>query len=379
MYDGIVIHFGELWLKGKNRGSFIDRLYSNIAYALGEQKSSGLKRLRDRFILEAESEEEINDACGTLGKVSGISWFAPFIKSESGVEAIIEKSAELFSDKENVRIEPHRSFKGTDFNSDDIVSAFIRSADKLRFVPNKDGDHTLFIEVLKDFSILHKEKIKGLNGLPVGVSGKAIVLLSGGIDSPVAAYYAMKRGLAPVFLHIYAYGSMDDVERSKMPALLDKLSAYSGKTSVYYIPAHIFQMAAMKESQKYEVVLFKKFIYAVAERIAELEGAKVIVTGESLGQVSSQTVDNLIASGDGVKKLFFRPLIGMDKEEIIDVARAIGTYAISIMQYKDACSLRAKNPATSTSADKLHRIYGHAGIDEALEQSMKRAVVRTLS
>ncbi|MCL5405086.1 MAG: tRNA 4-thiouridine(8) synthase ThiI [Candidatus Marsarchaeota archaeon] len=359
MYEGVVIHFGELWLKGRNRHEFVSTLYSNIVEALGP--GFRLVKLRDRFILEAGSEEELERACSTLKKVFGISWFAPFISAKPYKPSIISSAQALYHNGESVRIIAHRSYKGAPFTSAELVSEFIHSS-SLSFVPSKDAKNLLFIDVLKDIAILHKEKMEGAHGLPVGTSGKAVVLLSGGIDSPAAAYMAMKRGLDPVYVHFYALPTSEDVEKSKIPKIIEALKPYGTHAKTYLVPAHMLQMAALKVGQKYEVLLFKKFMYSVADRIAEAEHAKALVTGESLGQVSSQTVENLIASSAGINKLIFRPLIGLDKEEIIKISKAIGTYELSIMPYKDACSMRSKSPLTRITAPQLEEVSEKVGI-----------------
>ncbi|MCL5102321.1 MAG: tRNA 4-thiouridine(8) synthase ThiI [Candidatus Marsarchaeota archaeon] len=374
-YDGIVIHFGELWLKGKNRKDFISLLERNIKSALGQEFGERLERLRDRMVLNVHSEDEVIHCERVLSKVFGISWYAPFRKSDSSIEAIVEKANSFFQGGESVRIEPHRALKSIGFDSKEIVAAFIHGTEKLNFVPEKDGKETLYIDVLENFSMLHKDRVKGAGGLPVGASGKAVVLLSGGIDSPVAAYYAMKRGLKPIFVHFYALQSYEELKSSKIPELLDVLLKYSGNAKVYYIPVHMFQIAAMKEDQKYEVVLFKRFIFETADRIAKIEKAKVMVTGESLGQVSSQTAENLKATSNGIETLFFRPLVGFDKQEIIDASMRLGFYPISIKPYKDACSLRSRNPVTRISPKALEAIYDRNGMGELPEISISKARV----
>ncbi|MCL5680056.1 MAG: tRNA 4-thiouridine(8) synthase ThiI [Candidatus Marsarchaeota archaeon] len=374
-YDGIVIHFGELWLKGRNRHEFIELLVRNIKRALGAADSEKLEKLRDRLVINAHSEEEVRRCLESLKHVFGISWYAPFRISSNDINDMIRVSKYFFHDGESVRIEPHRAYKEVSFTSSDIVSSFIKLVDELGFIPDKKSEKTLHIEVLKDFSIMHKERFQGLGGLPVGASGKAIVLLSGGIDSPVAAYYAMKRGLEPVYLHFYAYPSISELKGTKMPKLINVLLPYSEGAKIYYVPVHLFQIAALQENQKYEVVLFKKFIYETAQLVAEKEGSKVIVTGESLGQVSSQTAENLTASSMGIKCLFFRPLIGFDKQEIISASRRLGLYDLSIIPYKDACSLRSRNPVTRIGYAALDAIYERNGMRSLASESLEKATV----
>jgi thiamine biosynthesis protein ThiI len=378
-YDGITIHFGELWLKGRNRHEFIELLVRNIKTALGHEYAQKLEKLRDRLVVNVHSNEEVDTCLKALSHVFGVSWYAPYKVSGNSIEEMIKVSKHFFHNGEKVRVEPHRSSKNVGFDSKDIVSGFIKQSESLGFMLDKEGEETLYIEVLKDFSIIHKQKYAGLGGLPVGASGKAIVLLSGGIDSPIAAYFAMKRGLEPIYLHFYAYQSVEELKGSKMPKLISALLQYSGGAKVYYVPVHLFQIAALQEDQKYEVVLFKKFIYETAQLLASSNGSKVIVTGESLGQVSSQTAENLAASSTGISCLFFRPLIGLDKQEIINISMRLGLYKISIMPYKDACSLRSRNPVTRISKAALDAIYERAGMRMLASESLEKAYFENIA
>ena len=372
-YEGIVIHFGELWLKGRNRHDFISALMRNIKLALPDEYKSKLVKMRDRLMLEVQSNEDIVICMGVLSNVFGISWFAPFMKSGTDMDSMISVANSFFNAGENVKIEPHRSSKKGPMTSKDIVSNFIKRQAELKFVPEKLGEKRLYIDVLEDFCIVHSKKRKGLGGLPVGTSGRAVVLLSGGIDSPVAAYYALKRGLEPIYIHFYAYGSIKEFYDTKMPKILNLLLKYYPRAKVYAVPVHLFQISAMKEQQKYEVVLFKKFIYETAQIISEMEKAKVIVTGESLGQVSSQTAENLAATSQNIHYLIFRPLLGFDKQEIITKSKELGIYDLSIMPYKDACSLRSRNPVTRISSTALESIYSRAGLEQMPSQSIEKA------
>ena len=211
-----------------------------------------------------------------------------------------------------------------------MVKYFIKNTKKLKFKIDKDAETDLYINATKDFTFLYTERIQGAGGLPVGSSGNAVVLLSGGIDSPLATFYAMKRGLRPIYMHVHAFPNNKDVKLSKIKELVKILSAYSVNPKTYLMPGHVFQSAAMKIHNKYELVLFKSFLYRLAEGIAEKEEAEAIVSGESLGQVASQTIGNLTASQIGIKRFIMRPLIGFDKQEIINMAKKIGTFDVSI-------------------------------------------------
>jgi thiamine biosynthesis protein ThiI len=259
------------------------------------------------------------------------------------------------------------------FDSSQIVSYFIKNSKKLKFNIDKDSEKDLYINVTKDFAFIYTEKISGANGLPVGSSGRAVVLFSGGIDSPVATFYAMKRGLHPIYMHVHAFADNKNVKIAKIKDLVKILSKYSTNPTIYLIPGHVFQSAAMKVQSKYELVLFKLFLYKLAEKIAEKEEAEAIVSGESLGQVASQTIGNLTASQIDIKRFIMRPLIGLDKQEIINLAKRIGTFDASIKEYKDVCSIAARNPATNSNSAKIKRLWEQASMESAVELTLNKA------
>ena len=372
-YEHAVAHFGELWLKGRNREAFILRLVSNMRSALNGTDAT-VERMRDRLMVHVPRPAGMSDVLERLGHVFGVSWYAPVAIARTDFDDAVALASRLVSKGAKVRLEVHRSDKSAPFTSGDLVGEFLRRKDSLPFVLDRDAKSTLFIEVTREGMLMHTQHIAGLGGLPVGASGKAIVLMSGGIDSPVAAFYAMRRGLSPIYLHFHAFQSNADVDGTKIPMILDVLARY-GPAKAYYAPAHVFQSIAMRLPQKFELVLFKRFMLAVAERIALKEGASAIVTGESLGQVASQTVKNLTASERSVKLFIMRPLIGMDKAEIIDAAKRIGTFELSVQKYRDVCSIRSKNPATGVSAELIGKLYRSSGMAGAVGQTLKRTAV----
>jgi tRNA uracil 4-sulfurtransferase len=374
-YKGIVIHFGELWLKGRNRGSFVRRLYDNVEFALRDENYERLEDQRDRFFVLFNKDSDIDSIKEKLSSVFGISRFSPVITANNNLEDIFRAANQLLGKKDKVRIVPHRSLKTLSFNSSEIVTYFIKNTKKLKFQIDKDSGRDLYINASKDCAFLFTEKIQGAGGLPVGSSGSTVVLLSGGIDSPVATFYAMKRGLRPIYMHVHAFPDNKDEKLSKINNLSKILSKYSGNSKTYLMPGHIFQSAALKIPRKYELVLFKLFLYKLAEQIAEKETADCLVGGESLGQVASQTVRNLTASQQEIKYFIMRPLIGFDKQEIINVAKKIGTFDESIKSYRDVCSITARSPATRSATDTVKKFWKKAQMDSAVKMTLKKMSV----
>ncbi|MFI5412942.1 MAG: tRNA uracil 4-sulfurtransferase ThiI, partial [Candidatus Micrarchaeales archaeon] len=371
----IVIHFGEIWLKGRNRGNFVKQLYQNIKLAIRDEKYDSLENARDRFVLHLLKTSDMESINKKLEHVFGISWFAPVIITTNKIPDIMKTAAKLYGKNEKVRVEVKRSFKGLKFNSQELVSVFLKNKKKFPFILDRDGDKELFINLTKERCMIIKEKIRGAGGLPVGSSGKAIILLSGGIDSPVASIYAMKKGLIPIYLHVHAYPKNETSANSKMKTLLKTMRDYYKDSKVYFVPSYIFQAATIKTPKEYELVLFKRFIYKLAEKIAVEEGAEVIATGESLGQVASQTVKNLIATERGMKIFVMRPLIAFDKQEIVNEAKRIGTYEISIKEYPDVCSIRARNPSTAARFETIDKLYKQCKLDSIVTKSIKKSLI----
>ncbi|EET90377.1 MAG: 7-cyano-7-deazaguanine synthase [Candidatus Micrarchaeales archaeon] len=378
-YNSVAVYFGELWLKGRNKNFFVDTLCRNIRDRLAGLGYKDLDLWRDRIIIHVNREDEVGPIIERLRYVFGISWFAPALVVGNDIPEIIEGAKRILGRGDRIRLECHRSYKLLKYSSNEVVGEFLRHGGDLGFELDKNSEDVLFISITSSSAILHRHKVAGLGGLPVGTSGRAVVLLSGGIDSPVAAFYAMRRGFDVVYLHIHGYDDPHTAMASKMHELVGQLAKYSGKTRVYYAPFHIFQMAAMGSAPRYELVLFKRFIYLLSEKMADEMNIDAIVTGESLGQVASQTVSNLGSAQSGVRHLIFRPLIGFDKNEIIEMARRIGTYDISIKPYRDVCSIKAKNPAIKTDPFFIRRAFDSAGMKVALEKTYAAMAVTDIN
>jgi thiamine biosynthesis protein ThiI len=369
----IVVRFGELWLRGRNRPEYVKKLRQNVLAKLSEEDIS-LKCEYDRFLISIGDGSREFDVMAKLGQVFGISNYELAYVAEPNMSDILRVCKYILkSDCRGIkiRVNSHRSYKKLNFNSIEIRANVIAAAKEMGYEPaNKGFEEELNINVTKESAFISSIKSKGLGGLPVGTSGKAIILLSGGIDSPVAAWYAMKRGAEPVYVHIHAFADSETAMKSKISEIIYILSHYQrGTPKVYYVPSHIFQAAAVS-TKRYELVLLKSFMLRVAEKVAENEGADMIFTGESLGQVASQTSSNLSAEQYGLNTPVLRPLIGFDKEEIIRVANRIGTYEVSVKSYKDVCAINSRSPKTRMSHELLSIMLKDIGMDEVVERSV---------
>jgi len=377
----LLVHYGELWLRGKNKQRYINQLKANLKSLLKGEAYS-IEGEYDRIILKPSSEASANNILKKLDYLFGISGFNLAYETEPNIDSItsVAKGLLLLRGYKKIKIFAHRSYKELSFNSLDIIDKVSKAAKSIGIEASLHGyDGTIFINVTKKHAYIYDKRIKGLGGLPVGTSGKGVVLLSGGIDSPVCAWFAMKRGVLPVYLHVHQFADPDILKESKIPMLLSKLSSYSKglKPIIYYIPAHYFTLAVAKADKqgKYSHVLFKAFLFKLAELVAKKEGAKLIFTGESLGQVSSQTPSNIAASEAIAKMPILRPLIGFDKEDIISIARRIGTYELSIKPYPDVCVLNARKPSTNADIKIIKELLKEMRINEIARKSLSEALV----
>ncbi len=372
----IVLKFGELWLKGGNRDGYILLLERNIKAQLAGRAFS-LRRDFDRLQLRCSASDSGAIIAG-LQKVFGLSAIEPALEARPTMEGIERAAVSLLGTEprpKSVLISSHRAYKQLPFDSKEVVARLQKSISEMGVETTTKGyERELRVNVKADAAFVSLDRYRGAGGLPVGSSGKCVVLLSGGIDSPVAAWYAMKRGAEPIYVHAHAFIDNKTAESSKIAELIAQLSSYSPRAKAYYVPSHIFQAKAARFG-RYEPILFKAFLLRLAEKVAGKEGAYFVYTGDSLGQVASQTAANLVAEQRGSKLPTMRPLIGFDKMEIVEIAKRIGTYGTSIMQYPDVCSINAKHPKTATKPEALAGMLKLMGIGNVVSRSLRAASV----
>lgn len=368
----VSVHFGELWLKGGNRHEFIKSLQNNLAVALSGSGAGTIELMRDRIMVHMKKDSDYAMISERISKVFGVSWFGRSVVSRSTIPSIIKSANALAGNGDTIRIEAHRSSKDLKFDSPGLLSAFIKHAGTLSFKLDIASEDIITINAGKEMTFLTRGRLRGANGLPVGSSGIGVSLLSGGIDSPVASWYAMKRGIRPIYLHVHGFGSNDAQELKKLIDTVSVLSRYSGLSRIYFAPFHIFQSMSMRTDRKYETVLFKRFLYLLAESVAAKERADCIITGESLGQVASQTIKNLSATSSGIDEFVVRPLIGFDKQEIIDVAKSIGTMDLSVQKYRDVCSIDLKRVVLNASSERVAELSERMDLKSAVAATLAR-------
>lgn len=371
----ITIRYGEIALKGQNRGEFESVLIRNIKTALANEHYEKVEKTQMRILIYLDERSDKGKITEKLKQVFGIDWFALTVSCERDIEAIKKIALQEFKEDKTktVRVETTRADKRFALTSMDVDKqvgeVLYNEGYKIKL---KNPDKTIYIEILNDSANIFFDKIKGLGGLPVGTSGKVLCLLSGGIDSPVAATLMMKRGCTVDYVHIHPFAKNEEVKESKITKLVEKLNEYSQrKARLFVAPYTEFYKKTFQFEDKNELVLFRRFIIRLANRIARENGYLGIVTGDNLSQVASQTLENLYVTNTVSEIPIYRPVLTYDKTEIISYAEKIGTYSISIQEYRDCCSLvSAKHPATHAKEGKLKEIEGSINIDEIIDKTL---------
>lgn len=356
MKEGILISFGELFLKSTGvQKIFKEKLEKNISLFLKKEKIDfQIFVFRERIFLFTQNFKK---SLSILKNVFGISWFARsfFFEKENLKEVsnfIKENYQNWIGKNETFAL---RLKKGGDvkISRQEIIKELARKIK--RKVDLENPDKEIFFEARKEGFYLYFKKEKGAKGLPVGSQGKVICLISGGIDSPVASYLIAKRGAENVWLHFHSFPLVSQTSIEKVKQLGKTFLKFQPKLKIYFFPfSQIQTEIKTKAWPKYLILLYRRVMLKIAEKIAKKENCKAIVTGESLGQVSSQTLENLKIIENGIKIPVLRPLIGMNKEEIIKISQKIGTFEISILPQEDCCTLFV--PKHASGAGELKKI-----------------------
>ena len=350
-----LVHYGEIGLKGKNRSFFEKKLAQNIKLSLEGMGCTEVRRIYGRILVMLHPEADVAAIQERLGKVMGIAHFELALAAEQTIDAIQDAALELVKGRQfnTLKVETKRANKRFPLTSPEVsamvgahlLSATGASADM--YTP----DLRCNIEIVDEAAYIYVEKIRGVGGLPVGASGKVLIMLSGGIDSPVAAWRMMKRGVKALFVHFYSYPYTDKASLEKVEELAEILATWNYRTQVYLVPfAEVQREIVTQTPAPFRVILYRRMMVRIAQQIAATAKAECLVTGESLGQVASQTLGNLRVIEEIAEIPILRPLIGDDKAEIMDLAEQIGTFEISTLPHDDCCSLFVpKHPATNAS------------------------------
>jgi|JYMV01.1.fsa_nt_gi thiamine biosynthesis protein ThiI len=371
-----VCYFHEIILKRKNRAFFERRLKENVEKALAGLPYASIRRLSGRILVELVPDSPIEEVGARLQKVFGLVYCCPAWSSVQNMDQLQEDLWSLVQSQEfdTFKIDSRRANKKYPLNSQQMnehLGAVVgeRSAKRVRL---EQPDLTCYVDIVEDYAFLYFEKLRGGLGLPVSSSGKVVVLLSGGIDSPVAAYKVMKRGCRAIFVHFHSLPHTTPEALEKVRQLVALLNDYQYRSKTYMIPfADAQRQVVAFTPEGTRVILYRRIMMRLAEVIARREGAHALVTGDAIGQVASQTLENIRAISDATQLPILRPLIGEDKEEIVAVARRIGTFETSILPHEDCCSLFVpKHPETRARLEGIRRIEGELDIEKIVGDAL---------
>lgn len=382
----VICHYAEIGLKGKNRKFFEEKLVENIKRALPARCFESVRRISGRILVKLinEGDEKEKEIKNSLKDVFGIAYFAFAISCEQKIGAIKKKAVEILKEEKfkTFRIETKRGKKDFLLNSQQIneqVGAEVVKKLKKK-VKLKNPSITCFIEIVEKYVFLYLKKIKGPGGLPVSVSGKALSLLSGGIDSPVASFYGQRRGIKITFLHFTSFPFTRQSSVEKVKKIVEILNRFQFQAKLHLVPfTEIQKEILLKTEAKLRVILYRRFMFRIAEVLAKKVRAKALITGESVGQVASQTLGNIGVIGEVVKLPVLRPLIGMDKEDIINKAKELGTFEVSILPGEDCCQrFLPKHPETNADLAEVKREEKKLNVEKLIKEAIKKTKVEII-
>ncbi len=372
-----IIHYGELGLKGHNRIDFERRLVANIRTVLADLGDITLRRLHGYFLLEAAADIPSDALEARLRRIFGIAYFAPARVVSADFEAMAAAALELadgvIGPATTFRVATNRGNKRFPMTSQEVSGEIGARLVALTHAPVRlvDPDITLNIQIYAEGAYLFLRRISGAGGLPVGISGRVLTLLSGGIDSPVAAHMLLKRGCTSDFLHFHLLPTQGAIHAAKIVAMARAvLAPHRLAGTLFMVSAAPFESALATINTRVTTVVFRRFMMCVAERIARRRKALALVTGDSVGQVASQTLQNIHLIEQATTWPILRPLIGMDKIEIVNLAKAIATYELSIQPYQDPCSMHGRHPATWARLEEVNAIEAQIDMPALVEETL---------
>jgi thiamine biosynthesis protein ThiI len=377
----LVVHYNELGLKKGNRAYFENRLCQHIRSVLIDCGGGEVRRMSGRMLVNLKTDADRDEVRQRMQKVFGVAYFAEAVQTPAAMEDL-EREAWALAEKrsfESFRVDARRADKSFPYTSVDInrrVGAFIQERSRAR-VDLENAQLTCSIEVLGRTALVYTDRIEGPGGLPSSTGGKVIVLLSGGIDSPVAAWKMIKRGCTAIFVHFHSFPYTTKESQDKARQIAALLAQYQLKSKIYLVPFAEVQRHIMVETPAdTRVILYRRYMLRLAEQIAKRERARVMVTGDSLGQVASQTIENIDVISRASPMPILRPLVGDDKIDIVNLARRIGTYEISIQPDQDCCSLFVpKHPETRANLEEIEKSETRLNVDDVMKEALTSAEV----
>ena len=377
----LIVRCGEVALKGLNKPYFEKMLVDRIKKVLKEFENVEVKRLEGLIFVRADKSLDIDRIIGIISKVFGVASISPAVESESDMDKIGETAVvfmlELIERKgvKTFKVDAKRADKNFPVKSPDIarqIGAKVLIGCKVLSVDVHNPEALLFVDVRKDKTYIFEQKVSGFGGLPLGTNGKGLVLLSGGIDSPVAAWMMAKRGMLIEAMHFHSYPYTSERAQEKVEDLAKIIAGYTGNFRMHSINLLPIQEAIVENCPEEETtILVRRFMMRIAEKVAVERNCMMLITGENLGQVASQTAEALVVTDAVVKMPVMRPLIAMDKVDIMDKAREIGTFETSIKPYEDCCTVfLPKHPATKPRLERILESESKLDVEGLIEKVM---------
>ena len=376
-YDHILVRYGELTLKGTNRRRFTNVLKENVIQSLRSLEGTQVKCERDRMFISLFEDVNVNEVINRLTKIFGIKSISPVFKTTQNLEDIKQLCVSLakdFAHGDTFKIDVKRVDKSFSLDTyqlqRELGGAILKAVDHLK-VDVKRPTHNIKVEVRKKGVYIYTKVINGAGGLPTGTGGKTLLQLSGGIDSPVAGMEIMKRGVKVEAIHFHSPPFTSEKAKDKVIELTRILSERVGPIKLHIVPFTALQKQINKSVHpRYTMTSTRRMMLRVTDIILERIGANAIVNGENLGQVASQTLKSMYAINDVTSTPILRPLISLDKEDIIKKAKEIGTFEVSIQPYEDCCTIfTPKNPVTEPDFDKVVKYESVFNFDDLVQEA----------
>lgn len=385
-YDHLLVRYGELTLKGTNRKMFVNQLKDNVKRALIPLSGYHVKGKRDRMYIELSPEADINEIIQRLSKVYGIKSISPIIKIDKNEEKINQSAIQLSHDFEKgstFKVDVKRvdkSFRLDTYELQRQVGGAILKENNNITVNVKNPDYEIKIEVRMDAIYIYEKVIAGAGGLPVGTGGKTLLMLSGGIDSPVAGIEVMKRGVTVEAIHFHSPPFTSEKAKDKVIELTRILAERVGPIKLHLVPFTEIQKQINKVVHpRYTMTSTRRMMMRISDKVVHQINANAIVNGENLGQVASQTLKSMYAINHVTATPVLRPLLTLDKEDIIKKAKELGTFETSIQPYEDCCTIfTPKNPVTEPDFDKVIKYESVFNFDEMIENAVENIETLTI-
>ena len=390
MKEILLLKDGEIVLKGLNRRQFEDVLKKNIKNTLAPLGRFEITSAQSTVSVKPLSDDiDLDEACERVGRIFGIvSYSRAALCDEKTLESVLKTAPEYLAKQlraaKTFKVEAKRSDKKFPYKSPEICreagGAILSKFPHLK-VDVKNPEVTVYVEIRDHGAYIHVDPIRGAGGIPVGTGGKAVILISGGIDSPVAAYMMAKRGIKLTAVHFASPPYTSQRAEDKVVRLLQKVARYSGAMKMYTVPFTKLQEKLRDDCpEELFTIIMRRLMMQISQRIAEQNECQALITGESLGQVASQTIGALGCTDEAADMVVFRPLIGMDKQEIIDISYKIDTFETSIEPYEDCCTVfTPKHPRTKPVLKFVKQAQENAGFEPLIEEALQNLKITYIS